>query len=86
LVLDEATGALDPATEAEVIRGYATFMKGRTTILITHRLDLVRQADRIVVLRDGAVAEVGSESELFAQGGEFARLFGARDSIGAARV
>ncbi len=75
LVLDEATGALDPATEAGVLRGYAAWMHGRTTVLITHRFDLARLADRVVVLRDGAVVESGRASELLARDGEFSRLF-----------
>src|SRR6185295_1855620 len=50
LVLDEATGSLDPATEAQVAAGYEAVMRGRTTIIITHRLELARRADRIVVL------------------------------------
>ena len=56
LVLDEATGSLDPATEAEVAAGYEELMRGRTTIVITHRADLARRADRIVTLERGAIA------------------------------
>ena len=48
LLMDEATGALDPSSEAPVLDGYDRIMKGRTTILITHRLDLARQAERVV--------------------------------------
>jgi ATP-binding cassette subfamily B protein len=56
LVLDEATGALDATTEAEVATGYEELMRGRTTIVITHRADLARRADRIVTLEGGAIA------------------------------
>jgi ATP-binding cassette subfamily B protein len=56
LVLDEATGALDATTEAEVAMGYEELMRGRTTIVITHRADLARRADRIVTLEGGAIA------------------------------
>jgi ATP-binding cassette subfamily B protein len=56
LVLDEATGALDATTEAEVVAGYEQLMAGRTTIVITHRPDLARRADRIVTLERGAIA------------------------------
>jgi len=56
LVLDEATGALDATTEAEVATGYEELMSGRTTIVITHRADLARRADRIVTLERGAIA------------------------------
>jgi ATP-binding cassette subfamily B protein len=64
LVLDEATGALDPATEAQVVAGYEALMRGRTTIIITHRPELARRATRIVMLDGGRVVE--SESALAA--------------------
>ena len=57
LVLDEATGALDPATEALVLEGYQALMRGRTTVVVTHRPELARRADRIVVLEEGRVVE-----------------------------
>jgi ABC-type multidrug transport system fused ATPase/permease subunit len=57
LVLDEATGALDPATEAQVAAGYEAVMAGRTTIIITHSLDLARRADRVLVLERGRIVE-----------------------------
>ena len=58
LVLDEATGSLDPVTEAEVASGYEELMRGRTTIVITHRPELARRADRIVTLERGAIVNV----------------------------
>ena len=60
LVLDEATGALDPATEAQVAAGYEAVMENRTTIIITHRLELARRAERVVVLENGRVVEEGT--------------------------
>jgi len=60
LVLDEATGALDPATEAQVAAGYEAVMENRTTIIITHRLELARRAERVVVLEGGRVVEEGT--------------------------
>ena len=60
LVLDEATSALDPQTEAHVLQEYDTIMRNRTTIIITHRLELARRADRIVVLQGGRIIEEGS--------------------------
>jgi ATP-binding cassette subfamily B protein len=56
LILDEATGSLDPATEAEVVAGYEELMAGRTTIVITHRPELARRADRILTLDGGSIA------------------------------
>lgn len=78
LVLDEATGALDPATEAEVASGYEAVMQGRTTIVITHRLALAQRAERIVVLDRGRIVQDGAAAELLASGGAFAELFAVR--------
>jgi ATP-binding cassette subfamily B protein len=64
LVLDEATGALDPATEATVASGYEAVMRGRTTVIITHRLELARRADRVVVLENGRIVEDGTAAAL----------------------
>jgi ATP-binding cassette, subfamily B, bacterial len=75
LVLDEATASLDPVTEAHVIAGYEAIMKGRTTILISHRLELARTADRAVVLIGGRIIEEGEPQQLLAMGGAFAQLF-----------
>ena len=75
LVLDEATGALDPITERRVVGGYEALMRERTTIVITHRLELARRADRVVALDGARVAEIGAPGELLARGGVFAGLF-----------
>jgi len=75
LVLDEATGALDPATEAQVAMGYEAVMRDRTTIIITHRLELARRAERIVVLENGRFVEEGSAEALLVRGDAFAGLF-----------
>lgn len=78
LVLDEATSALDVATERAVGEALETLAEGRTTIVIAHRLSTVRDADQIVVLDQGQVAEHGSHEELLALGGRYAALV-ARD-------
>jgi ABC-type multidrug transport system fused ATPase/permease subunit len=75
LVLDEATGALDPSSEGRLLAGFDKLMKGRTTVLITHRLELARRADRVVVIREGRIAQDGSPSELAATAGPFRDLF-----------
>lgn len=82
LVLDEATAALDPATEAQVVAGYEAVMRGRTTLVITHRLELARLADRIVVLENGRATEQGTAEELLARGGAFNRLFATLQTVG----
>ncbi|MGH7713203.1 MAG: ABC transporter ATP-binding protein, partial [Gemmatimonadaceae bacterium] len=75
LVLDEATSALDPATEAHVLAGYDAVMRNRTTIIITHRLELARRADRVVVLQGGRIVEEGSPDELAEHGTALADVF-----------
>jgi ATP-binding cassette, subfamily B, bacterial len=76
LVLDEATGSLDPVTESQVAAGYEAVMRGRTTIIITHRLELARRADRVVVLERGRIVEHGTASELLDDAdSSFAGLF-----------
>jgi ATP-binding cassette subfamily B protein len=76
LVLDEPTAALDPVSERQVSEGYEMVMRGRTTILISHRRDLAERADRVVVLDGAKVVETGAPRELAARRGAFTRLFG----------
>jgi ATP-binding cassette subfamily B protein len=75
LVLDEATSSLDPGTEALVEQAMSKLMQGRTTIVIAHRLSTAAQADRVAVVEDGTLAEVGTHAELLARGGRYAALF-----------
>ena len=79
LVLDEATSALDTQTERLVQEALARLVEGRTTIAIAHRLSTIRDADQIVVLDKGRIAERGTYDELVARGGRFAAL-AARDT------
>jgi ATP-binding cassette subfamily B protein len=69
LILDEATSALDTETEAKVQEALANLIKGRTVIAIAHRLSTLRNANRIVVLNQGGIAEMGSHDELMRKGG-----------------
>jgi subfamily B ATP-binding cassette protein MsbA len=73
LLLDEPTSALDTETEAEVQAGLAELMKGRTTLVIAHRMSTIRHADRIVVMESGRVIDQGTPEEVAAKGGAWAR-------------
>jgi ATP-binding cassette subfamily B protein len=75
LILDEPTAALDARAEYEVFLRFSELVAGRTAVLISHRFSTVRMADRIVVLRNGAVEEEGSHEELLAKGGLYEELF-----------
>jgi len=76
LVLDEPTASLDPATERQVLDGYTGIMGDRTTIVISHRLELAHRADRVLVLQDAHIVESGPAKRLLVPGTEFSRLFG----------
>ncbi|MBI4590320.1 MAG: ATP-binding cassette domain-containing protein [Candidatus Rokubacteria bacterium] len=76
LILDEATSDLDAESEFIVQQALADLMKGRTVLVIAHRLSTVRNADRIYVIHDGQIAEVGRHEELLARAGIYQRLYG----------
>jgi len=75
VILDEPTSSLDVATESVVWRNVSDLLKGRTAIVIAHRLSTARQAHRIVVLEDGSIVEQGGHDELIARGGRYAQLW-----------
>ena len=75
LILDEATASVDPETERVIENGIAELMRGRTSIVIAHRLSTVQRATRIVVIHHGRVAEQGTHDALLAAGGIYARLY-----------
>jgi ATP-binding cassette subfamily B protein len=74
LVLDEATSALDTESEALIQEALARLMRGRTTFVVAHRLSTIRNADRIAVLDDGVMTEIGTHTELMERGGLYSRL------------
>jgi ATP-binding cassette subfamily B protein len=77
LVLDEATSALDMETEEKVRQAIDRLRRGRTTFIVAHRLSTVRNADLVVFLENGRVAEMGTFAELAGRGGRFASLLAA---------
>ncbi|MBB5574216.1 MULTISPECIES: ABC transporter ATP-binding protein [Rhizobium] len=78
LILDEATSALDTATEYAIQQALADLSKGRTTLVVAHRLTTIRNADRIIVMGSDGIVEQGSHAELLARGGGYARLHSAQ--------
>ena len=75
LVLDEATSNLDPGTEAEVEQAMTRLMHGRTVLVIAHRLSTAERSDRVAVVDEGGLAELGTHSDLLRRGGRYAALF-----------
>jgi ABC-type multidrug transport system fused ATPase/permease subunit len=75
LLLDEPTSALDPTTEAAIMETIKELMRGRTTLIVTHRLATIHNVDQIVVLEHGRIVEQGRGPELVAKGGVYAKLY-----------
>jgi ABC-type multidrug transport system fused ATPase/permease subunit len=75
LILDEPTAALDTESEGRVVEALERLMKGRTVIMIAHRLSTIRDANQIIVLKDGVVAESGNHERLLSMGGVYAELY-----------
>jgi ATP-binding cassette subfamily B protein len=75
LVLDEATASVDSDTEARLQKALHAVLEGRTSIVIAHRLSTIREADRVVVMHRGKIAEVGTHEQLLEKGGLYARLY-----------
>ena len=75
LILDEATSSIDTRTELKIQAAFAKMMAGRTSFIVAHRLSTVREADLILVMRDGHIIEKGNHAELLARNGFYATLY-----------
>ena len=78
LILDEATSSIDTRTEMKIQHAFATLMRGRTSFIVAHRLSTIREADVILVMRDGNIIEQGTHDELLAKNGFYATLWNAQ--------
>jgi ATP-binding cassette subfamily B protein len=74
-ILDDALSSVDIQTEERILEGLDKFLKGKTSILVTHRIAPLRRADRIIVLEEGQVAEIGDHKTLLSKGGVYADLY-----------
>lgn len=75
MILDEATSSVDTRTEIQIQKAMNNLMKGRTSFVIAHRLSTIRDADVILVMKNGDIAEQGTHEELLAKGGFYAQLY-----------
>ena len=75
LILDEATSSVDTRTEIQIQNAMDNLMKGRTSFVIAHRLSTIKDADIILVMKDGDIVEQGNHEELLAKGGFYAQLY-----------
>lgn len=75
LILDEATSSIDTRTEQKIQSAFAKMMKGRTSFIVAHRLSTIKEADTILVMKDGSVIEQGNHEELLAKNGFYANLY-----------
>jgi ATP-binding cassette subfamily B protein len=75
LILDEATSSIDTRTEQKIQKAFATMMEGRTSFIVAHRLSTIREADVILVMKDGNIIEQGSHESLLAKNGFYTELY-----------
>lgn len=81
LILDEATSSIDTRTEIRIQKAFATMMKGRTSFIVAHRLSTIREADVILVMRDGHIVEQGNHESLLAKNGFYAQLYNSQFAV-----
>jgi len=81
LILDEATSSIDTRTEIKIQEAFARLMQGRTSFIVAHRLSTIREADIILVMRDGHIIEKGNHEELLAKNGFYAKLYNSQFAV-----
>ncbi|MCI9067988.1 MAG: ATP-binding cassette domain-containing protein, partial [Lachnospiraceae bacterium] len=81
LILDEATSSIDTRTEIRIQEAFAKMMEGRTSFIVAHRLSTIKEADVILVMKDGSVIEQGSHGELLAKNGFYAKLYNSQFAV-----
>jgi ATP-binding cassette subfamily B protein len=81
LILDEATSSIDTRTELKIQNAFAALMKGRTSFIVAHRLSTIKEADVILVMKDGRVIEQGDHKTLLARGGFYAELWSSQFDV-----
>jgi ATP-binding cassette subfamily B protein len=81
LILDEATSSIDTRTEIRIQKAFAKMMEGRTSFIVAHRLSTIKEADVILVMKDGHIMEQGSHEALLAKGGFYAELYNSQFAV-----
>ena len=81
LILDEATSSIDTRTELKIQNAFAKMMEGRTSFIVAHRLSTIKEADRILVMRDGQIIEQGTHESLLEKNGFYAELYNSQWSV-----
>ena len=81
LILDEATSSIDTRTELKIQRAFAKMMEGRTSFIVAHRLSTIREADVILVMKDGKIIEQGRHEELLQKNGFYAKLYNSQFAV-----
>ncbi len=81
LILDEATSSIDTRTELKIQNAFARMMEGRTSFIVAHRLSTIKEADRILVMRDGQIIEQGTHESLLEKDGFYAKLYNSQWAV-----
>ena len=81
LILDEATSSIDTRTELRIQKAFLELMDGRTAFIVAHRLSTIKNADKILVMKDGAIIESGTHGELLEKGGFYSELYNSQFAV-----